>query len=149
MSKTRASYWQRGESLDYVNETGETIEAGEVVALGERVGVAAADIAPGEKGVIDVEGVYEVPKGDDAIEAGREIYFRTAAMVSRMGKIATASAVGTYNSTVKDQLEEMEVLAIPSANGTVNGTVKDCIRAGYATQDAEADAGTVFVKINA
>ncbi len=126
MSKARASYWQRGESLDYVNETEEMIEAGEVVAFGERVGVAATDIAPGEKGAIDVEGVYEVPKGDDAIEAGSE-----------------------YNSTVKDQLEKMEVLAIPSANGTVNGTVRDCIRAGYATQDAEAGAGTVYVKINA
>lgn len=149
MSKARASYWQRGESLDYVNETEEMIEAGEVVAFGERVGVAATDIAPGEKGAIDVEGVYEVPKGDDAIEAGSEVYFRTAAMVSKMEKIAVASAVGTYNSTVKDQLEKMEVLAIPSANGTVNGTVRDCIRAGYATQDAEAGAGTVYVKINA
>lgn len=149
MSKAKASYWQRGESLDYVNETGETIEAGEVVALGERVGVAATDIPPGEKGAIDVEGVYEVPKGDDAIEAGSEVYFRMAAMVSKMGETATASAVGTYDSTVKDQLEKMEVLAIPSANGVVNGTVKDCIRAGYATQDAEAGAETVFVKINA
>ncbi len=149
MCRVKASHWQRGESLDYVNETEEMIEAGEVVAFGERVGVATTDITPGEKGTIDVEGVYEVPKGDDAIEAGSEVYFRTAAMVSKMGKIATASAVGTYNSTVKDQLEKMEVLAIPSANGTVNGTVKDCIRAGYATQDAEAGVGTVFVKINA
>lgn len=107
MCRVKASHWQRGESLDYVNET------------------------------------------EEMIEAGSEVYFRTAAMVSKMGKIATASAVGTYNSTVKDQLEKMEVLAIPSANGTVNGTVKDCIRAGYATQDAEAGVGTVFVKINA
>lgn len=149
MSKARASYWQRGESLDYVNETGEMIEAGEVIAFGERVGVASTDIAPGEKGAIAVEGVFEVPKGDDAIGAGDEVCFRTAAMLSKMGRIATLSADGTYNSTVKDQLTKMEALAIPSANGNFNSTVKDCIRAGYATQDAEAGAGTVFVKINA
>lgn len=145
---SKAAYWQRGEALDYVNETDRAIEAGEVVALGRRVGVAATDISPGETGSIEVEGVYEVPKSDDAIEAGDEVYFLTESMVRKMDGIATQSAVGTYNSTVKDQLTEMAALAVPSAVGTVNGTVK-CIRAGYAIQGAGADAATVFVKINA
>lgn len=76
---SKAAYWQRGEALDYVNRTEETIEAGSVIAFGDRVGVAGADIPPGETGSLHVEGVFEVPKGEGAIEAGTDVYFDVAA----------------------------------------------------------------------
>lgn len=123
---SKASFWQRGEALDYTNNTEEMIEAGAVIAFGQRVGVAATDIAPGETGSIHVEGVFEVPKGDEAIEAGGDVYFDVSSM-----------------------LLNMEALAVPSANGTYNATVKDRVYAGYAVQDADEDAETVLVKINA
>ena len=122
----KAAFWQRGEALDYVNRTEETIEAGSVIAFGDRVGVAGADIPPGETGSLHVEGVFEVPKGEGAIEAGTDVYFDAAAM-----------------------LFKMEALAVSSANAPYNSTSKPGVRAGYAAQDAAADAETVLVKINA
>lgn len=141
---SRAAYQQRGEAIDFTNTTEETIEAGTVVAFGGRVGVAAADIPPGEEGVLHVEGVYEFPKGEEAVGAGMDVYV-VAAELSQMKELAVRSANGTFNSTVKVMLSQMEALAVPSANGTFNSTV----RAGYATRDAGADIRTVPVKINA
>ena len=122
----RATYWQRGETIDYINKTDETIEAGSVVSFGKRIGIAGTDIAPGETGSLHVEGVFEVPKEEGAIEAGDDVYLDTAAMLFKMMAIATTSVNAPYNAT--------------NHAGT---------RAGYAIQDADADAETVFVKINA
>lgn len=38
---SKAAYWQRGETLDYVNNTGSIIEANTVIKLAERIGIAA------------------------------------------------------------------------------------------------------------
>ena len=38
---SKASYWQRGETLDYKNTGSSTIEANTVVELTGRVGIAA------------------------------------------------------------------------------------------------------------
>lgn len=123
---SKAAYWQRGEAIDYINKTEETIEVGTVMALGRHIGIAASDIPPGEKGVIHVEGVFEFPKGEEAIEVGDDVYLNTAVL-----------------------LTQMQALAVPSANAPYNSTVKDRTYIGYATENAPADAETVFVKINA
>ena len=34
-----AKYWQRGEKIDFLNSTTSTIKNGEVVTLGERIGL--------------------------------------------------------------------------------------------------------------
>ncbi len=47
---SKASYWQRGETLDYKNTGSSTIEANTVVELTGRVGIAGTDIAPGAEG---------------------------------------------------------------------------------------------------
>lgn len=73
---TKATYWQRGESLDYINETNEVIEANTIIALSERIGVAGTSINPGEKGSIHVTGFYEIKKtGTDAIAQGATVYW--------------------------------------------------------------------------
>lgn len=123
---SKAAYWQRGEAIDYINKTEETIEVGTVMALGRHIGIAAEDILPGKKGSVHVEGVFEFPKGEEAIEVGEDVYLNTAVL-----------------------LAQMEALAVPSANAPYNSTVKDRTYIGYATEDASADAETVFVKINA
>ena len=72
---SKASYWQRGETLDYVNAGENVIEANTIIVLGSRIGVAGTDILPGEKGTIHVTGVYEVPKDGSEISAGADVYY--------------------------------------------------------------------------
>ena len=55
-----ARYWQRGETLDYTAE--EAVANGQVVSLGNRIGVAGNDIAEGATGALHVTGVYIMDK---------------------------------------------------------------------------------------
>ncbi len=72
----KAEYVQRGENLDYTNQTGKTIEAGEVVVFGNRIAVAGTTILKGETGALHMTGVYKVPKkNSEAIEAGTDVYY--------------------------------------------------------------------------
>lgn len=72
-----AEYWQRGESLDYANETAKVISAGTVIDLKERIGVAGTDILPGRVGSIHVMGVYSMAKAESKeIAMGASVYFK-------------------------------------------------------------------------
>ena len=72
----KATYFQRGETLDYINGTSSTIEANTIIELNGRIGVAGTDIKPGQTGSVHVEGVYELPKtGTSAITAGTDVYW--------------------------------------------------------------------------
>lgn len=57
-----ATYWQRGESLDYTNGSGSKITAGTIILLTDMVGVAGADIPDGATGSVEVTGVFIAPK---------------------------------------------------------------------------------------
>lgn len=73
---SKAAYWQRGESLDYVNNTAEIIEANTIIPIEGRIGVAGTSINPGEKGSLHVTGVYEIEKtGKSEIKIGADVYF--------------------------------------------------------------------------
>lgn len=72
---SKAAFWQRGESLDYPNNTTDKIEANTILVFGTRVGVVGMDIAPGEMGSLHVTGVFEFPKREDEITAGAEVYY--------------------------------------------------------------------------
>ena len=70
---SKASYWQRGETLDYKNTGSSTIEA---VELTGRVGIAGTDIAPGAEGDLHVCGVFEFDKTEtNEIAFGQPVYF--------------------------------------------------------------------------
>lgn len=72
----KGTYWQKGEVLDYLNRTEKKIENGDVVVLGNRIGVAGDDILPGAIGAIHVTGVFKMKKADAGeIAAGTEVYF--------------------------------------------------------------------------
>lgn len=77
-----ATYYQRGEAIDYVNSGNSTIEAGTVVVLGKKIGVAGCDIAAGATGSLHVEGVFEFPKGSAAIDAGANVTWSGTAMAT-------------------------------------------------------------------
>lgn len=73
---SKAEYWQRGETLDFVNSTGKVIEANTIIVLGQRMGVAGTEIPAGEKGTVHVEGIYSFPKEKStAITAGALVYW--------------------------------------------------------------------------
>lgn len=61
MAKT-ATYWQKGESLDYLNKTGAAIPAGTVLKLGAHIGVAGTDIPPEGLGSVHMVGVFKIEK---------------------------------------------------------------------------------------
>ena len=93
----KATYWQRGESLDYVNSGDTVIEANTIVALGTRIGVVGTDINPKERGSIHVTGVYEIAKTGGEIAMGAAVYFdgtgiTTATSGTPAGYAAAAAA---------------------------------------------------------
>lgn len=71
-----AAFWQRGETIDRVNNTAKTIEANTIQVIGKRIGVVAMEAAPGQKYSVNVVGVYSFPKkASEAIAAGAEVYW--------------------------------------------------------------------------
>nr|DAJ08298.1 MAG TPA: protein of unknown function DUF2190 [Caudoviricetes sp.] len=73
---SKATYFQRGESLDYANVTTDKIEAFSVITLVSRIGIAGDDIEPGEIGAVAVSGVFEIPKADETeIPMGTLVYY--------------------------------------------------------------------------
>lgn len=90
---TNAVYIQRGEALDYLNETDETIPAGAVVTLGARVGVAGCPIEPGETGSVHMTGVFEIAKtGAAALAMGQALYFDGAGLTDTAGDVLAGYA---------------------------------------------------------
>lgn len=75
------NYVQRGESLDYVNSGAAQIDAGDIVVIGTKIGVAGCDIPVGAKGSLHVEGVFEFPEksGESAINMGAAVYYDATA----------------------------------------------------------------------
>lgn len=72
----KATYVQKGESLNYKNVAAKTIEAGDVVEMVARIGIAGCNIAPGETGTVHVIGVFRIPKsGADEIPVGTPVFF--------------------------------------------------------------------------
>lgn len=115
---SKAAYWQRGESLDYMNGTTAVIEANTIIDLKTRIAVAGTSINPGEKGSVHVCGVYEIPKtGTAAVDMGALVYFD--------------------GNGITDAAD----------NGKSDSEAVAYTPAGYAAQEADADAATVLVKL--
>ena len=122
----KATYYQRGETLDYT--PAENVENGAVVDLGTRIGVAAAPILAGEQGAVHMVGVFAMTKADgEAITQGAAVYYD-----------ATEDAITTTSeATVAKQSDDQEDGAT-----TVENTP-----AGYAAASAATTDATVLVKL--
>ena len=83
----KARYIQRGESIDYT--PAEAVAAGDIVKLGNLVGVAKLDIKAGELGALALCGVYEIATNGTAIEAGAVV-----SVDPGTGKVCAADASG-------------------------------------------------------
>lgn len=117
----KAAYWQRGETIDFKNETGSKIEANTVITLGARIGIAGTDIIPGEVGTLHITGVFRMEKASEEIAAGSEVYLDPS------GKITKAS----------------------STPGEEEAPATQHVKAGFTIQKAETDDTYAVVKINA
>ena len=72
---SKATFWQRGEALDYKNNTASVIEANSIVVFGKRIGVIGSDIAPSQVGTIHVTSVFEMKKAAEEIAFGDTVYW--------------------------------------------------------------------------
>ena len=104
----KATYWQRGETLDYVNEGTKAVEAGEIIDFKTRIGIAAFKMNPNEKGVVHMTGAYYIKKKDQTeIKIGTPVYFAedgitaTAGSNTPAGYAAEASPVKAPEILVK------------------------------------------------
>lgn len=110
----KAAYWQKGEALDFINDTKEKIEAGTVLVLGKRIGISGTDIEVGALGSVHVSGVYEFDKKDkEELAAGTEVYWTedgiTSAASSGEGNQASDNVVAGFVA-VKSSSDSQKVL---------------------------------------
>lgn len=61
------TYVQPGEVIDWTNGTGSAVASGDVVAIGQILGVALVDIASTAVGSVQITGVFTVPKVSGAV----------------------------------------------------------------------------------
>lgn len=95
----KATYWQKGQSLDYTNDTNAVIEANTILTVGNLIGIAGTDIEPGETGSIHVEGVFQMPKKDTtAIAMGTAVYFGTDGITATSGSSMKTAGYAAENS---------------------------------------------------
>ncbi len=90
---------QRGATLEYTNGTGSAIAAGDPVVVGNQICVAAVDIADGETGICDAEGVFELPMttGTAIAQGSAPVYDLSAAAFVPEG---TTAATGDIEGAV-------------------------------------------------
>ena len=94
----KARYVQRGESIDYIPEA--DVAAGDIIKVGNLVGVAKLDIKAGELGALALTGVYEVAKAaGTAFAAGAEVGWHAA---SKKAVAAGASGSAKFGHAVAD-----------------------------------------------
>lgn len=89
------NYVQGGSSLEWTNGTGSAVVSGDVVVVGNQIGVAAVDIADTESGTVNMEGVFTLPKVSAAVIAQGEdvIYDVSAAAFDDNAAVAAAGDV--------------------------------------------------------
>ena len=87
-----AKYWQRGESLDYVNSGDDAIEANSVIELVDRIGIAGTKIEAGATGSAHVKGVFEIQKLSGAISQGEKVYWYKSSVDANSGITTTAGS---------------------------------------------------------
>lgn len=74
------TFVQPGKVLEHANASGSNISAGDVVVIGDHVGVALVDIPDGAKGTISISGVHRLPKtGGTAWSQGDKLSYDVSA----------------------------------------------------------------------
>lgn len=103
--------YENGNLVPFTNSTGSDIASGDVVVLGSgRVGVACGNIADGETGTVDVQGVFELPKDSTAFAMGASAAIDSGELTATGSGVTTIvngwvfEAAGSAATTVKFKL---------------------------------------------
>ena len=102
----KASYVQKGDTIDYTNASETAIEYHDVVVIGSLVGVALEPITKGSTGAVGIVGVYALPTDAGDIAAGDPVYWDASA--------------GKATKTNSGSLALAGVAVAASAGGAVN-----------------------------
>ena len=95
-----AKYWQKGEVIDYKNEGSTTIDLGNVVMLGERIGISGDVIQPDKTGTVHVSGVFVMAKDSTAIDLGADVFYdETGDAVTTTGTVPIGWAIEAATGT--------------------------------------------------
>ena len=75
------NYYQDGKALDYTNTTGAAIKSGDVIAMGNIIGIATTDLAMHAVGAVAVTGVWQVAKatGTAWVQGAKVMWDKSAA----------------------------------------------------------------------
>ncbi len=79
------NYIEAGNTLDWTNSTTADVSSGDLVVVGDLVGVASGNIAAGGEGVLLTAGVFEIPKDTTEIAQGKTVYFSSGKATATSG----------------------------------------------------------------
>ena len=109
-----------GLAIDYTPTV--NVAAGEIVALGNLVGIARVDIPANTLGALAVVGVFDVSKGASAFAAGDAVYFDSATKTAvSEGDLYLGRAVRAATeaeTVVRVRLEQRGTSAAAATGGT-------------------------------
>lgn len=133
----KAKYVQKGDSIDYT-PVAAAVNAGDIVVIGDIVGVAKLDIAVGELGALAVVGVYDVVKATSegsAISAGAKLFWNAGDQI-----VTTVAAGNVYmGEAIRAAIATDETVRV-RLNGAATPT--SLPSAGSAVADADAITAT-------
>ena len=100
---------RKGQTLTWRNTTGADVKGGDLVIIGDVVGVATVDITQDALGAVAMEGVFRLPKDSAAIAVGQRVY------VDGSGKV-TATAGGSPAGVAWADAAAAETVALVKIN---------------------------------
>lgn len=114
---------QQGNVIDYTNSTGSDISSGEFVILKGRVGIATVDIANGDVGSVEMEGVFEGSAlTSETFAEGELLYLNSSKLLTKTragGKSFVGRATEAKSTTGKSCKFRLEGEAVnPAAAST-------------------------------
>lgn len=134
------SHVQIGDSIRYYNNNGADIKVGDVVDLGDRIGIAMVNIADGSYGTVKVTEVWRFPaKAGETIALGKPAYWnQTEKQIEATAGLSVADAVADAGNTGDGTLGNV---TLGTGAQTGNYTVECNSVSASAVADAVADAG--------
>lgn len=130
---SKAVFFQKGENLDFTNNTESVITAGDIVSLANKIAVAGGNIPVGATGAVISAGVFGILKtAGISFLAGDAVFFNseTGEATSDDSKTPAGIAVADSNDT------ETSVLVDISAGATALATI---LSMEVATETASGD----------
>jgi len=141
------NFYQDGKSIDYTPAG--AVTAGTIVVLNGQVGVVKCDIGAGVKGALCIEGVFAVPKKNEAFVAGLPVWFDAngdpqggtagTGAATQIGGDAQAAGDILLGTAVVDALAAAEKVYV--AINTFNPRIPTFAGAARITKAASANAG--------